>query len=273
MDNYHTSFSVDRSGCICLTQVIKLILSPIINCQPMKKVILFLPLLFAGTTLSSFDNYRPVTAYVQIIPSNLEIGTALKQALQQGTAKSSDQLAAVNGFFGNAAVKILFPPEAKKAENALRRMGLNKLCDDVILSLNRAAEDAAKDAKPIFIDAIKKMTLQDVSGILLGPKDAATQYFKRTTTAELAAKFKPVIKTSLNKVGATKYYGAAAGEYNKLPFVKHINPDITDYATQKAIEGLFIEIAKEEVNIRQNISARSTPLLQKVFSFADRKKG
>lgn len=241
----------------------------------MKKALLLFPLVLIGFTLSSFENYKPVSSvneYPQIIPSNLEIGKALKQALQQGTAKSADQLSAVNGFFGNAAVKILFPPEAKKVENALRDLGMNELCDKVILSLNRAAEDAAKDAKPIFISAIKKMSLQDVTGILLGQKDAATQYFKRTTTAELAAKFKPVIQASLNKVGATKYYGTAAGEYNKLPFVKHMNPDISDYATQKAIDGLFVEIAQEELNIRKNLpAARSTPLLQKVFAFADKK--
>jgi hypothetical protein len=241
----------------------------------MKRVFILLPLLIVCISLSSFDTCKPIPGtdlYPQIIPSNLEIGNALKQALQQGTAKSSDQLAAVNGFFGNAAIKILFPPEAKKVEKTLRGMGMNKLCDNVILSLNRAAEDAAKDAKPIFIDAIKKMTLQDVSGILLGQQDAATQYFKRTTSAALAAKFKPTIKASLDKVGATRYYGTAAGEYNKLPFVKHLNPDITDYATQKTIDGLFVEIAQEELKIRQNLpAARSTPLLQKVFSFADKK--
>jgi hypothetical protein len=241
----------------------------------MKKVFLLIPLLCIGLSLSSFDYYKPASAintYFQSVPSSLDIGNALKEALQQGTAKSSDQLSAVNGYFGNAAVKILFPPEAKKVESTLRGMGLNKLCDNVILSLNRAAEDAAKEAKPIFIDAIKKMSVQDATGILLGQKDAATQYFKRTTTASLVAKFKPVIQVSLNKTGATKYYATAAGEYNKLPFVKHLNPDISDYATQKAIEGLFIEIAQEELKIRENLpAARSTPLLQKVFSFADKK--
>lgn len=242
----------------------------------MKRIFILLPLLIIGLSLSSFDKYNPVpktNLYPQLIPSNLEIGSALKQALLQGTAKSADQLSAVNGFFGNAAVKILFPPEAQKVERTLRGLGMNKLCDNVILSLNRAAEDAVKDAKPIFIDAIKKMTLQDVSGILFGKQDAATEYFKRTTSAALTFKFKPTIKASLDKVGATKYYGSAAGEYNKLPFVKHLNPDITDYATQKAIDGLFVEIAQEELKIRQNLpAARSTPLLQKVFDFADKKK-
>jgi hypothetical protein len=214
---------------------------------------------------------KPVFAQIGI-PTSVEIGTALKQALEQGTSKSADQLSAVNGFFSNAAVKILFPPQAQKAENTLRKIGMGKLCDNVILSLNRAAEDAAIQAKPIFIDALKQMTLQDVTNILLGNKDAATQYFRRTTTAQLTIKFKPVIQNSLNKVGATKYYADAAAAYNKVPFVSKINPDISDYTTQKAIDGLFIEIALQELNIRQNLGARSTPLMQKVFAFADKSK-
>ncbi|MEN0054693.1 MAG: DUF4197 domain-containing protein [Mucilaginibacter sp.] len=231
--------------------------------------------LLAFITFASVDTLNQsarAATPVQIIPTNLEIGNGLKQALEIATGKSSDQLSAVNGFFGNAAVKILFPPEAQKAEKTLRSLGMGKLCDNVILSLNRAAEDAAKQAKPIFVDALKQMTLQDVSNILLGKQDAATQYFKRTTTAQLTAKFKPVIQSSLGKANATKYYTDAALTYNKVPFVKKLNPDISDYATQKAIDGLFIEIAKEELNIRSNLSARSTPLLQKVFAFADKKK-
>ena len=236
----------------------------------MKTSLLLIPSLVIFITLSSFSAIEPVSKPVQPgIPSSLEIGNGLKEALQKGTSKSSDQLSAVNGFFGNAAIKILFPPQAQKAEKTLRDLGFNKLCDDVILSLNRAAEDAAKQAKPIFIDAIRHMTLQDVTNILLGPKDAATQYFKRTTSPQLVVAFKPVIQASLNKVGATKYYGDAANEYNKVPFVRKMNPDISDYVTQKAIDGLFFEIAIEELNIRKNISARTSPLLQKVFAFAD----
>lgn len=200
--------------------------------------------------------------------SSIEIGSSLKQALEIATSKSSDKLSAVDGFFGNATIKILFPPQAQKAEKTLRKFGFNKLCDDVILSLNRAAEDAAKEAKPIFINAIRQMTLKDVTNILMGSPDAATQYFKRTTTVQLIAAFKPVVQNSLNKTGATRYYSDAAGQYNKVPFVTRINPDISDYVTQKAIDGLFYEIALEEQNIRHNVSARSTPLLQKVFGFA-----
>ena len=242
----------------------------------MKKSLLIIFSIAVFIIFSSCDTLNQVAnvnspVQQQSDPSLSEIGGGLKQALVQGTSKSSDQLSAVDGFFANAAIKILFPPEAEKAEKTLRDIGLGSLCDKVILSLNRAAEDAAKQAKPIFISAIKQMTLQDVTNILLGGQDAATQYFRRTTTPQLILTFKPVIQVSLNKVGATKYYGQAADEYNKLPFVGHINPDISDYVTQKAISGLFYQIALEELNIRKNIGARSTPLMQKVFAFADSK--
>jgi hypothetical protein len=239
----------------------------------MKKIFI-LPLLFAlfcsCDTLSQVA--KTTTQQSSGNPTTLDINNGLKQALELATGKSSDQLSAVNGFFGNAAVKILFPPEAQKVEKTLRNIGLSKLADNVILSLNRAAEDAAVQAKPIFVDAIKQMTLTDVTNILLGNQDAATQYFKRTTTLQLSSKFKPVIQTSLNKVGATKYYADAAAAYNKVPFVSKVNPDISDYVTQKAIDGLFVEIAQEELNIRQNLGARSTPLLQKVFGYYDKNK-
>ena len=239
----------------------------------MKKTLLFIPFLFI--LLSGCDTLSQVaqtTVQQYGNPTSLEIGNGLKQALELGTSKSSEQLSAVNGFFGNAVVKILFPPEAQKVEKTLRSIGLGKLADNVILSLNRAAEDAAGQAKPIFVNAIKQMTLQDVTNILLGSQDAATQYFKRTTTLQLASSFKPVVAASLNKVGATKYYSDAAAAYNKVPFVTKVNTDISDYVTQKAIAGLFVEIAQEELNIRQNLSARTTPLLQKVFGYADKKK-
>jgi hypothetical protein len=240
----------------------------------MKKALLLIPALIISFALSSYAPVHSAEANtIQLgIPSSLDMGNALKQALQKGTAKSSDQLSAVDGYFKNAAVKIVFPPEAQKAEKTLRSIGLGKLCDNVILSLNRAAEDAAKQAKPIFISAITHMTIQDVESILLGNQDAATQYFRRTTTIQLTNSFKPVVQVSLNKVGATKYYNQAAGEYNKIPFVRKMNPDISAYVTQKAIDGLFYEIALEELNIRKTIGARTTPLLQKVFAFADKKK-
>lgn len=226
-------------------------------------------LLVAAISLSSFDK---APAKVLPLPTNTEMISGLKQALEQGTTKSSDQLSALNGFFGNAAVKILMPPEAKKAETTLRKLGLNKFCDNVILSLNRAAESAAGKAKPIFINALKQMTVQDAANILLGSQDAATQYFKRTTTAQLTTQFRPVIHTSLSNVGATNLYSQLATQYNKIPFTfNKVNPNLDDYVTQKAIDGFFYEIALEELNIRKNLSARTTPLLQKVFGFVDQK--
>jgi hypothetical protein len=230
----------------------------------MKKAVLFFPVIFLLITLSGFNNAQPAK------PSPFEIGNGLKQALELATSKSADQLSQVDGFFANAAVKILFPPQAQKAEKTLRKFGFNKLCDNVILSLNRAAEDAAKQARPIFISAIRQMSLKDVTNILLGGQDSATQYFKQTTTGQLTVSFKPVIQTSLNKTGATRYYGDAVNQYNQIPFVRKMNPDISEYVTQKAIDGLFYQIALEELNIRKNVGARSTPLLQKIFSFADK---
>lgn len=205
-------------------------------------------------------------------PTSLEMGQGIKQALEIGIAQGADKLSLKDGFLGNMAVKILFPPEAEKVEKTLRAVGLGSLADKVIVSMNRAAEDAAKEAKPIFMAAIKKMTVKDATNILLGDTNSATDYFKNATTSQLMEKFKPVITTSLNKVGATKYWTQAASEYNKLPLVKSVNTDLSDYATQKAIDGMFIQIAQEETKIRGNVGARSTSLLQKVFGYADKNK-
>lgn len=205
-------------------------------------------------------------------PSTLEIASGIKQALEVGTSHGADLLSAKDGFLGNAAVKILFPPEAQKVDKTLRAIGLSSLADNVIVSLNRAAEDAAKEAKPIFLSAIKQMTITDATNILLGNQDAATTYFKRVTTAQLMEKFTPVITTSLSKVGATKYWGDAATRYNKIPLVKPVNTDLSNYVAQKAIDGMFIQVAQEELSIRNNLGARSTTLLQKVFGYADQKK-
>ena len=205
-------------------------------------------------------------------PTATEISLGLKQALEIGTTAGADRLSSKDGFLGNLAVKIFFPPEAQKVEKTLRSIGLGSVADNVITSLNRAAEDAAKEAKPIFVAAIKQMTITDATNILLGNKDAATTYFKRVTTAQLMEKFSPVITNSLNKVGATKYWTDAASQYNRLPLVKPVNTDLSNYVAQKAIDGMFIEVAQEELKIRDNISARSTTLLQKVFGYADKKK-
>lgn len=205
-------------------------------------------------------------------PSNSEISAGIKEALEKGTGISADRLSTTDGFLKNLDVKILFPQEAKNVENTLRNIGLGKLCDDVILSLNRAAEDASNEAKPIFTAAIKQMTLRDVQDILLGEKNAATLYFERTTTDSLTVKFAPIIDQSLTKVNATKYWSDVMDRYNRVPFVKKVDTDLGAYVTQKAIDGLFVEIAKEELKIRENISARTSPLLQKVFGYAERQR-
>lgn len=207
-------------------------------------------------------------------PSASEISLGLKQALEFGTSSSADRLSATDGFFANAAIKILFPEEAQKVERTLRSVGLNKLADNVILSINRAAEAAAIEAKPIFISAVKGMTFSDATNILLsGQQDAATLYFKRVTGLQLQDKFRPIIESSLNRVGATKYWSDAITAYNRIPLVGKVNPDLSSYVTGKAVDGIFFEIAQEELKIRTRISARSTPLLQKVFAYADRNKG
>lgn len=206
-------------------------------------------------------------------PTQLEIGSALKEALEIGVSQGTDRLSLQNGFLGNAAVKLLFPPEAQKVEKTLRGLGLNKPCDDFILSMNRAAELAVKEAKPIFISALKEMTLQDATNILLAKeKNAATAYFQRVTSNALAAKFQPIINNALSSTNATKYWTDLSSRYNKIPMVAKVETDLTTYATQKAMDGLFYEVAQEELKIRANTGARSTALLQKVFGYADGKK-
>ena len=194
-----------------------------------------------------------------------EVAEGLKEALIKGISTGSDLASQVDGYFKNPEIKIPFPPEVKKVEDKLRQIGLGNEVDKFVMTLNRGAEDAAREAKPIFITAIKSMTIQDAWGILKGEQDAATQYLKRTTTPQLKEKFKPVIQNSLNKVSATKYYGDIVNTYNKIPFTDDVNPNLDDYATDKAIEGLFTLIAKEEKNIRQDPVARTTELLKKVF--------
>ncbi|RZK40848.1 MAG: DUF4197 domain-containing protein [Pedobacter sp.] len=244
----------------------------------MKKISLYIFALVA-ICLNGCDvqSQNKIGSILKQIPTNgnptaMEISAGLKQALEIGTSRGADQLSAKDGFLGNLAVKILFPPEAQKVEKTLRSVGLNTLADNVILSINRAAEDAAKEAKPIFIAAVKQMTIADATSILLGDKDAATSYFKRVTTTQLLQRFEPVITSSLSKVGATKYWSDAAAAYNKLPLVKPVNTNLSHYVAEKAIDGMFYQVAQEELKIRDNIGARSTSLLQKVFGYADTRK-
>ena len=214
---------------------------------------------------SALSEVNKVAGSQQQALTTAEVADGLKEALIKGISNGSDLASQLDGYFKNPEIKIPFPPEVKKVEDKLRQVGLGNEVDKFVLTLNRGAEDAAKEAKPIFITAIKSMTIQDAWGILRGQPDAATQYLKRTTTAQLKEKFKPVIQNSLNKVNATKYYGDIVTQYNKIPFTDDVNPNLDDYATDRAIEGLFTMIAKEEKNIRQDPVARTTDLLKKVF--------
>lgn len=197
--------------------------------------------------------------------SEEEVGKALKEALTIGIEKGVERVSKVDGYFKDPEIKIPMPKEAKQVEEKLRMMGQDKMVDDAIESMNRAAEDAASAAKDIFVTAIKELTLQDVMNILNGEENAATLYLENHTRNQLVEKFKPIIKVSLDKVGATKHWDTVFSNYNKLPFVKKVNPDLEEYVTNKAIDGLFVQIAKEEKEIRKNPAARVTDLLKKVF--------
>lgn len=193
-----------------------------------------------------------------------QIAAGLKEALTIGTQNSTNQLSAADGFFKNAAVKILMPPEAQKVVSTLQSLGLSSLVDKAVLSMNRAAEDAAKSATPIFVNAIKGMTITDAIGILKGGNNAATNYFKSKTTADLTAAFSPVVNKALQQTSATKYWNDVFTVYNQFSKTK-IDTDLSSYVTGKAIDGIFYEVAIEEQKIRENPAARVTDLLKKVF--------
>ncbi len=195
-----------------------------------------------------------------------EVGRGLKEALNQGVKKGVTQLNKKDGYLKDPQIKIPMPDEAKKVEDKLRAMGQGAKVDEAIESMNRAAEDAAAGAKDIFVAAIKGMTLTDAMSILKGEDDAATKYLNKATHDELTKKFQPVIKVSLDKVGATKHWETVFGTYNKIPFISKVNPDLEEYVTEKALTGLFIQVAKEELQIREDPMARGTNLLKKVFA-------
>ena len=197
--------------------------------------------------------------------SSGEAANGLKEALLQGIDKGADQASQTDGFYLNRLIRIPFPPDAQRVATTLRSFGLGSQVDKFELSLNRGAEDAARSAKPIFLSAIKSLTFSDVWNILTGQKDAATQYLKRTTSTQLTTAFAPIMQQSLDKVGATRYYTQLATTYNQIPLVQPVQSDLTQYATGKAVDGLFTLIAQEEANIRQNPIARTTELLRRVF--------
>ena len=219
--------------------------------------------------LSSCDTLSGIAGggYGPVTESEAAMG--IREALDQGVSRGISLLNKEDGFFGNQLYKILLPAEAVKIENTLRQLGMGSLVDRAIIQINRAAEDAVGQARPIFGDAIRQMTIADALTIIKGPRDAATQYFKNKTTQQLIAAFSPIIKSSLDKFSATKYYADMINTYNGFPTtINKLNPDLPSFVVGKAVDALFDQVAKEEDNIRTNVSARSSDILKKVFGYA-----
>lgn len=214
------------------------------------------------------------TADLKKITSNsyeIDISAGLKEALNKGIEKQVTKLTAKDGFFKNELVKIMLPSELKKADETLRKFGLGSMADEGLIILNRAAEDAVKESTPIFLEAVKNMSFADAKKILMGSDNEATTYLQTNTTTSLYSKFNPIVKNSFSKVGADKIWAAIIKKYNTLPMVTKVNPDLTDYTTNKALEGVFKMIAVEEKIIRTDLNSRTTTLLQNVFSMQDKK--
>ncbi|NRB82356.1 MAG: DUF4197 domain-containing protein [Winogradskyella sp.] len=201
--------------------------------------------------------------------SNADIAAGLRQALDFGIDKQVSKLTQKDGFYKNELVKILLPEELQKVDKALRNVGLGSLADSGLKALNRAAEDAVKEATPIFVSAVKDITFTDAKNILLGDDSAATNYLTTKTQTALYDKFRPVIQNSFSKVGADQIWTNLITKYNTLPLTNNVNPDLTDYVTSEALEGVYTMIALEEKEIRNKMSSRSTDLLKKVFALQD----
>jgi hypothetical protein len=216
------------------------------------------------------DIFEQVEASVPEAPlTREEVTAALKDSLARGISRGAASASLKNGYYGDSRLRIPFPPEIEKVEKTLRDAGLGEEVDRFVRQLNRSAEQAAAKAKPIFIKSITSMTIGDAFEILNGPPDAATQYLIRTTGDDLRAEFRPVVSDKLDETRATRYYGDIVRTYNSLPFVSKVDPDLEGYATDRAIEGLFLLIAEEEANIRANPRARTTKLLRRVFGSLD----
>lgn len=237
----------------------------------MKKYIL-LPLL-SGLLLSfsACDVLKEVTNSVLSEPTLAEIGRGLKEALTNGISKGVNVLSQKDGYF-KSIYKILLPADAQKVADKLRNIpGFNNFENELLEKMNRGAEDAAKEAGPIFVSAIRGLTFQDATNILMGADNAATDYLNRTTNQQLYDKFNPKIVSSLDKIGANDLWRKAADAYNKIPFVTKVNNDFDDYVTKQALKGLFGKIEEEERNIRNNRTSRTSELLRKVFAKQDTK--
>ena len=235
----------------------------------MKKIFLILSI-FALASCAEMQQVLNQLPQTQTI-GGLDIAGGLREALNNGISKQVSKLTATDGFFRNEAVKILLPDELRQIDGALRKIGLSKLADDGLRAINRTAEDAVKQATPIFVDAVRNISFSDARNILMGSDNAATSYLQNSTTTALYGKFNPVIKNSFAKVGADQIWEKIINRYNAIPFIKKVNPDLTDYVTNKALDGVFTMITVEEKNIRTNLASRTSTLLQQVFSVQDKK--
>jgi hypothetical protein len=234
----------------------------------MKKIVL----LFVVFAFSSCAEMQQVLNQLpQTQGLGLDISGGLKEALNNGISKQVSKLTATDGFYRNEMVKILLPDELKKVDSGLRKIGLSSLADDGLRAINRTAEDAVKEATPIFVDAIRNMSFTDAKNILMGNQNAATSYLQNSTSTALYGKFNPVIKNSFAKVGADKIWTNIITKYNSIPLIKKVNPDLTDYVTNQAMNGVFTMVAVEEKNIRTNLNSRTSALLQQVFAMQDGK--
>ena len=242
----------------------------------MKKLVfalLLLPLLSWGQFNQLIKN-----ATKQVLPvktagttGGVDVAAGLKEALQNGISKQVSLLTAEDGFLKNDLVTIPVPDEMQKVSNTLNNLGMSNLTNEGIKTMNRAAEMAVKEATPVFVEAIKNMSFSDAKAILMGNKTEATTYLQKATTTSLYAKFKPVVQQAIGKAGADKAWSTIITKYNSVPMVAKVNPDINEYVTQKALEGVFKMIAIEETKIRESSSSRTSDLLQKVFALQDKK--
>ncbi len=230
-------------------------------------IFLFLMLFTCCAEMQQIAEQLPQTSGVGIA----DISNGLKEALNNGISKQVTKLTATDGFFKNELVKIMLPQELQRVDKTLRDIGLSDLADEGLKVLNRAAEDAVKEATPIFVDAIKSMTFTDARNILMGADDAATNYLQNTTSNALYSKFSPVVNNSLSRVGADKVWKQIIDKYNSIPLVSKVNPDLTDYVTNEAMKGVFKMISIEEKNIRNNVTSRTSDLLKRVFALQDKK--
>ena len=233
----------------------------------MKKLSLILSIILFS---SCAELQEIASQYPQAGVSNTEIASGLREALDMGIDKQVTKLTEKNGFYSNELVRITLPPELQKVDKTLRDVGLDALADEGLKVLNMAAEEAVKEATPIFVGAVKEITFNDARNILLGEENAATLYLTNKTETPLYSKFSPVVTNSLEKVGATQVWTNIINRYNNLPLTGNVNPDLADYVTKQALNGVYTMIAVEEKEIRETVAARTTSLLQRVFALQDK---